>query len=109
MKSVDIELVVDDDVAVLSLNRPQKRNAIRDETMESLGRFFAKPPGGIKAVLIKANGDNFSAGLDLSEHRKRDAAEVMTHSQMWHRVLNAMQFCGLPVVAVLKGAVIGGG
>jgi enoyl-CoA hydratase/carnithine racemase len=109
MKPADIELVVDEDVAVLSLNRPQKRNAIRDETIKSLGRVFAKPPASIKAFLIKANGDNFSAGLDLSEHRERDASTVMNHSQMWHRVLNAMQFCGLPVVSVLKGAVIGGG
>src|SRR5260221_13996168 len=109
MKSADVELVVDDDVAILSLNRPQKRNAIRDETIESLGRFFVEPPAGIKAVLIKANGDDFSAGLDLREHRERSASAVMKHSQMWHRVLNAMQFCGLPVVSVLKGAVIGGG
>ena len=109
MKSSDIELVVDGDVAILSLNRPHKRNAIRDQTIACLGSFFAAPPPDVKAVLIKANGDNFSAGFDLGEHRERDAAAVMLHSQMWHMALNAMQFCGLPVVSVLKGAVIGGG
>src|SRR5258706_16434291 len=108
MKSADVELVVDDDVAILSLNRPQKRNAIRDETIESLGRFFVEPPAGIKAVLIKANGDDFSPGLDLREHRERSASAVMKRSQTSHRVLNAMQFCGLTVVSVLTRTAIGG-
>jgi (methylthio)acryloyl-CoA hydratase len=109
MKSQDIEMAIDGEVAILSLNRPEKRNAIRDETIEALGGFFARPPSGVRAVLLKARGANFSAGLDLGEHRERNASEVMHHSQMWHRVLDAMQFCGLPVVTVMKGAVIGGG
>lgn len=109
MTSSDIELQIDGKVAILSLNRPQKRNAIRDETIEALGHFFAAPPPQIASVVLRANGDNFCAGLDLSEHRERDAAQVMTHSQMWHRVLNAVQFSGLPVVTVMKGATIGGG
>ena len=108
MTSSDIEIAIDGKVAILSLNRPQKRNAIRDQTIEALGNFFAKLPQ-VGAVLLRANGDDFSAGLDLGEHRERDAAQVMHHSQMWHRVLNAMQFGGVPVVSVLKGAVIGGG
>jgi len=109
MTSLDIEIEVEDAVALLTLNRPHKRNAIRDQTIEALGQFFAAPRPGVRAALIRAAGDNFSAGLDLGEHRERDASEVMHHSQMWHRVLNAIQFSGLPVVAVLKGAVIGGG
>lgn len=108
MTSSDVEIAIDGKVAILSLNRPQKRNAIRDQTIEALGSFFAKLPP-IGAVLLRANGENFSAGLDLGEHRERDAAQVMYHSQMWHRVLNAVQFSSVPVVSVLKGAVIGGG
>jgi enoyl-CoA hydratase/carnithine racemase len=109
MASQDIEIDTDGMVAVLTLNRPNKRNAIRDETIRALGSFFEGPPPAARAVVMRAAGDNFSAGLDLGEHRARDAPEVMRHSQMWHRVLNAVQFSGLPVVAVLKGAVIGGG
>jgi len=109
MKTRDFEISIDQNVAVLSLNRPDKRNAIRDETIEALGAFFANLPAEVGSVLIRSMGDDFSAGLDLSEHKNRDAAKVMHHSQMWHLVLNTMQFCGLPVVTVLKGAVIGGG
>jgi (methylthio)acryloyl-CoA hydratase len=109
MQSRDIEVAIEGEVAILSLNRPEKRNAIRDETIEALGTFFTSPPMGVGAVLMNARGQNFSAGLDLSEHRERDASQVMHHSQMWHRVLETMQFSRLPVISVLKGAVIGGG
>jgi enoyl-CoA hydratase/carnithine racemase len=109
MTSPDIDIATEETVAILTLNRPHKRNAIRDKTIETLEAFFARPPSGVRAVLLRAAGDNFSAGLDLGEHINRGATEVMHHSQMWHRALNAVQFSGLPVVAVLKGAVIGGG
>jgi (methylthio)acryloyl-CoA hydratase len=104
----NLQLEIDGDVAVLRFNRPEKRNAINDETIKALGDFFAQRPEQVKAVVLTAVGENFSAGLDLSEHRHRDAAEVMLHSRMWHRVLNTVQF-GVPVVCVMKGAVIGGG
>jgi enoyl-CoA hydratase/carnithine racemase len=60
-------------------------------------------------VVLTGEGDHFSAGLDLSEHVTRAPAEVMGHSRNWHQVMDLIQFGGLPVVAALKGAVIGGG
>ena len=62
-------------------------------------------PGRIPA----ARGDHFSSGLDLSELTERDATEGLQHSQMWHRVFDRIQYCRVPVIAALKGAVIGGG
>jgi (methylthio)acryloyl-CoA hydratase len=105
----ELDITVDGTVAVLRLNRPAKRNAISDALMEALAAFFAKPPGGVRVAVLTAAGADFSAGLDLSEHRHRGAEAVMLHSRMWHRALNAVQLGGLPVVSVLKGGVIGGG
>jgi enoyl-CoA hydratase/carnithine racemase len=59
--------------------------------------------------VLHSAGANFCAGLDLSEHKERTPFEVMQHSQAWHRTFELIQFGGLPVVAALKGAVIGGG
>lgn len=97
------------DIAVLTIDRPQKRNAVNDELIESFHRFFSKPPAAVKAVVLRGNGKHFSAGLDLSEHRERSALDVMRHSQFWHETGNLMEFGGLPIIAVLHGAVIGGG
>jgi enoyl-CoA hydratase/carnithine racemase len=60
-------------------------------------------------VLIHATGSNFSAGLDLSEIAERNVYEGVLHSRSWHRCFEKIEFGALPVVAVLRGAVVGGG
>ena len=63
----------DGEVGVLTLARPGKRNALDDATVEALGRFFEEPPAGVGVVVLDAQGNHFSAGLDLSELAERDA------------------------------------
>jgi enoyl-CoA hydratase/carnithine racemase len=63
----------------------------------------------VRCAIIYGLGKHFSAGLDLSELKERDAIQGLHHSRMWHRVLEKVQFGTVPVVAVLHGAVIGGG
>jgi (methylthio)acryloyl-CoA hydratase len=96
-------------VAVLKLNRPQKRNALDDETIIGIEQFFTSLPAGIDAVLLAGEGEHFSAGLDLSELSERDIAQGIAHSRLWHRAFEKIQFGKVPVVAVLHGAVVGGG
>ena len=97
--------------AVLSvgLNRPAKRNALNDGIIHVLGDCFAHLPEDIGAVVVHGIGEHFSSGLDLSELSDHDATEGLRHSQMWHRVFDRVQYCRVPVIAALKGAVIGGG
>ncbi|WP_051340908.1 crotonase/enoyl-CoA hydratase family protein [Azospirillum halopraeferens] len=97
------------DIAVLTLNRPEKRNALNDETVLGIEAFFSALPAEAKAVVITAAGENFSAGLDLSEITERNTVEGIAHSMMWHRAFERIEFGRVPVIAVLKGAVVGGG
>lgn len=96
-------------IAVLTLNRPEKRNAVNDTLIQDLNRFFSEPPKEALVAVVRANGDHFCAGLDLSEHKERDVAEAFDHSRYWHRTFDLVQFGGLPVVAAMQGAVMGGG
>jgi enoyl-CoA hydratase/carnithine racemase len=96
-------------VLAVGLNRPAKRNALNDGIILALGECFANLSDDVRAVVIHGVGDNFSSGLDLSELRERDATEGLVHSQMWHRVFDRIQYSRVPVIAALKGAVIGGG
>jgi enoyl-CoA hydratase/carnithine racemase len=98
-----------DDVAVLRLSRPEKRNALDDATVLGLEAFFSSPPADVRAVVLDAAGDHFSAGLDLAELTERDVFEGLQHSMMWHRAFERLERGRVPVIAVLKGAVIGGG
>jgi (methylthio)acryloyl-CoA hydratase len=102
----------DDGVLVMTLNRAAKRNALNEDTIEELVALFtAIPRAGVRSVVLAANGDHFSAGLDLVEHHKSDRspAEFMHLCMRWHEAFNKMEYGGVPVIAALKGAVVGGG
>ena len=99
----------DGEVGVLELRRPEKRNALDDETVLALERFAAATPDGLGALVLCAAGEHFSAGLDLSGVQARDLAASVAHSRLWHRAFEALEFGALPVVAALHGATIGGG
>jgi len=96
-------------VALLTLARPEKRNALSDETILGIERFFTTLEPDVRAVVIAADGGHFSAGLDLAEMDSRDTLAGVTHSRMWHRVFDLVENGSVPVVAALKGAVVGGG
>jgi len=96
-------------VAVLSLNRAEKRNALDDVAVGGLEHFFASLPEGVRAVVLTGAGEHFSAGLDLTELTERDVFAGVEHSRSWHRAFDRIEFGTVPVVAVLHGAVIGGG
>ena len=96
-------------IAVLTLNRPEKRNAVHMAMIEDVNRFFVTPPDDARAVVLAGAGDHFCAGLDLSEHKERDVPEALAASRYWHRTLEMIQFGGLPVITAMHGAVMGGG
>lgn len=96
-------------VAVLTLARPEKRNALSDATVLGIERFFAELADDVACVVISADGDHFCAGLDLAEMAERDTLAGVRHSRMWHRVFEQIEFGPVPVIAALKGAVVGGG
>jgi len=97
------------EVAVLKLARPEKRNALDDATVHGIETFFSALPAGIRAVVLAGEGEHFSAGLDLAELSERDVFAGVEHSRFWHRAFERIEFGTVPVVAVLHGAVVGGG
>jgi enoyl-CoA hydratase/carnithine racemase len=104
-----LALDLDQGLLHVAIDRADKRNAINDTVIESLNTLFSRPPEGVRVAVLSGLGDHFSAGLDLAEHGLREPLEVMRHSQYWHATFHQMEFGGLPIVAALHGAVIGGG
>ena len=93
----------------MRLARPAKRNALNDALVVQLHTAFVNLPEGVRAVVLSGEGDHFCAGLDLSELGERSVAEGIVHSRLWHAAFEQIQFGRVPVVAVLHGAVVGGG
>lgn len=96
-------------VATLTMNRPDKRNAMCEELLECIEAFFSTPPKGVRVVILTGIAGHFCSGLDLSEHVHRSAEDNLHHSRHWHSVMEKIQFGGLVVVSAMYGAVIGGG
>ncbi len=104
-----LKIDVDGDIATLTMNRPDKRNAMCEELLDAIDGFFSAPPPDVKVVVLTGTAGHFCSGLDLSELVQRDAEGTMRHSRKWHQILDRIQFGGLPVVSAMFGAVIGGG
>ena len=108
--SLDLLQVTQADAVLhLRLNRPAKRNAISDTLIQQIHTALINLPDAVKAVVISGEGAHFCAGLDLAELVERDIHGAVLHSRMWHAAFDAIQFGKVPVVAVLHGAVVGGG
>jgi enoyl-CoA hydratase/carnithine racemase len=104
-----LNITIDGAIATVAFNRPEKRNAVNDAVIAELAAFFGAPPKGVRVAILTGSGGHFCAGLDLAEHAERSAEDGVYHSRNGHRVMDLIQFGGLPVVSALFGAVIGGG
>lgn len=96
-------------VVHVRLERPAKRNALNDTLVAQLHTAFVHLPREVRAAVLSGSGEHFCAGLDLSELSERDIAGGIAHSRSWHAAFEQIQFGRVPVVAVLHGAVVGGG
>jgi enoyl-CoA hydratase/carnithine racemase len=96
-------------VTLLRLSRAAKRNALDDATIAGIERFFGDPPQETRAIILHGEGKHFSAGVDLSALADNGASAGIRVSRSWHRAFDRMEGGDVPVVAVLHGAVIGGG
>lgn len=99
-------------VRVISYNRPERHNAIDDAMGDAFRIAFrdAVEDQSVRAILLRGEGKSFCSGRDVSVlgHRERDESDfdfVRRHQD--GRL--AMQDSPKPVVAALKGGVIGGG
>jgi enoyl-CoA hydratase/carnithine racemase len=96
-------------ITLLRLSRPAKRNALDGTTIAGIETFFSDPPAETRAVVLHGEGTHFSAGADLSAFTDTGAQARILFSQSWHRAFDRIENGDVPVVAVLQGAVIGGG
>lgn len=116
LTSVDgITVEVDDRLAIVTLNRPDRLNAIDQAMMKGLVDLFDdfSYEEDVWAVVITGAGDRaFSAGVDLKEVNSGDQAKRMARSPNGGSGRNAFETileCRKPVVAAINGVAVGGG
>jgi enoyl-CoA hydratase/carnithine racemase len=100
-------------VATVTLNRPQKRNAIDRTMFEELDAVFSEIGGDPKAraFVLTGSGDHFCSGADLSDldQAPRTPAQMLERMGTVHDILRKIIYCPKPGVAAVRGYAAGGG
>ena len=100
-------------VAVLGLNRPDKRNAIHDGLVDALRAAVLRAHEEADVAVLHGHGSNFCAGLDLAEALARATGQIKPPRKRrrhnWHEVFDLIARGPIPFVGALHGAVVGGG
>lgn len=107
----ELTLERDGRVAVLTLNRPERRNALSrrlmEEVLAALAEVAADP--GTGALVVRGAGPAFCAGHDLAEMTGGDVAAYRTVFDTCTRMMNAVQALPQPVIAQVHGVATAAG
>ncbi|HKR55591.1 MAG TPA: enoyl-CoA hydratase-related protein [Gemmatimonadales bacterium] len=103
---------VKDGVAVVTINRPDKLNALNDQVMAELAdaaERIATDPAIKGAILTGAGPKSFVAGADISDLAKQGPFDGKARAMRGQGVLRRLETCGKPVIAAVNGFALGGG
>ncbi len=108
--TIDVE-VKRSGVAVLSLNRPDKWNAVNIDMLCNLEKIQDNiiTDKTIKAVVINANGIHFSVGMDLETLKKFDYQYILEKIAWLQYLYSRWQEMSIPVIAAVQGYCVGSG
>jgi enoyl-CoA hydratase len=107
-------LIVADDGAIrtITLNRPEKLNALNRDTIRELRLAFdaAREDAAVRVVVLAgAGGKAFVAGADITELAQLSPAEALEFSRYGQELMTKVERLGKPVIASLGGFALGGG
>jgi enoyl-CoA hydratase/carnithine racemase len=106
---------VEGKVGVVTLNRPERKNPLTFDSYAELRDHFRalEREPGIKAVVLRGEGGNFSSGGDVHEIigplTKMKMPQLLQFTRMTGDVVKAMRHCPQPVIAAVEGVCAGAG
>lgn len=99
-------------IAYVTVNRPDKLNALNFETLDELERVFTDLTANteVRGIILTGMGDKaFVAGADISQFLTIPADEGKPFSENGQRVFQLIEMCPKPVIAAINGYALGGG
>jgi len=99
-------------IALVTINRPDKLNALSKETLQELDNVFSqfKTDNNVDCVIITGAGEKaFVAGADISELSKQEGKSGEKFAEFGQSVFNKIENLGKPVIAAVNGFALGGG
>ncbi|MEY3182234.1 MAG: hypothetical protein RLZ35_219 [Pseudomonadota bacterium] len=109
-----LDYLDDKSIAVIKLNRPLRRNALNKAMIQAFQHSLEvlKTVNTLRAVILSGNGSDFCAGADLEwmkESLSYTEAENIEDASALAHLLETLQHFPIPTIAVVEGAVFGGG
>jgi enoyl-CoA hydratase len=107
-----LRLEVRDGIAVVTVNRPDKLNALNGDVFVALAEAVARiesDPAIRGAIVTGAGGKAFVAGADIAEMAEQTPPSAEARARRGQRVFRRLERCGKPVVAAVNGFALGGG
>jgi enoyl-CoA hydratase len=106
-----LTLNVADRIGTLTLNRPDKLNALNDATIAELGHAIdeIRVDESIAGVIVTGAGRAFAAGADISELASQTPVLAKARSRGGQDVFRRFETCPKPVIAAVNGFALGGG
>jgi len=104
--------VADDGMAVVTINRPDKLNALNAQVLDDLDACFAgiETDEAVRGVLLTGAGDkSFVAGADIAQFTELDPRAATAFARRGQAVFDRIERLPKPVVAVINGFALGGG
>ena len=114
-KSEHFQLDIKDQIATITLNRPDKLNALTFQSYADLRDFLHEIPlrGDVRVIVIRGEGRAFSSGGDVNEIigelLKMRPDELLDFTRMTGSVVKAMRECPVPIIAQIQGMAAGAG
>jgi enoyl-CoA hydratase/carnithine racemase len=111
----NFELALDDGVAIVTLSRPEKLNALTFDVYADLRDLLGELPhrGDARVLVLTGQGRGFCSGGDveaiIGELQRMPAADLLAFTRMSGAVVKAMRDCPLPIVAAVNGVAAGAG
>jgi enoyl-CoA hydratase len=99
-------------ILLITINRPDKLNALNKETIAEVGQAFAaaENDASVRSIILTGSGSKaFIAGADISEFAAYTMEEAKKLSAHGHAVFNSVEKCSKPVIAAINGFALGGG
>jgi enoyl-CoA hydratase/carnithine racemase len=101
-------------IATLTLNRPDKRNAITFDMWHQIQRLLVdlKDDPQVRVIIFQGAGDEaFAAGADISEFatHRNSAAKAALYNAAFDAAMDMAEAVGKPTICLIKGACVGGG
>ncbi|MFC7068927.1 enoyl-CoA hydratase/isomerase family protein [Halobaculum lipolyticum] len=102
---------VDDEVATITIDRPDKLNALNVETLEALREAIGDAEAAdVRALVLTGAGDTaFIAGADISYMKDLGTPEAQAYAELGHDIARSLETFPAPTVAAVNGYAFGGG